>query len=121
MQVGEKGLGGLGVDLAAGLAEVVEAHAEALEGLLDGGVVPVHQFLGGDAFLLGRQGDGHPVFVGPADVENLFAPHPQKPHVDVGGKIGPRQVPQMDFPVGVGQGAGDECPWKISCPEPMPD
>jgi len=110
VQVGEKSLGGFCMDLTAGLAEVVEAHPEAREGLLDGGVVAIDKLLGCDALFFGGQGDGHPVFVRAADVENLLAPQTQEAHIYVRGQVGPGQMSQVDLPVGVGQGAGDQRP-----------
>ena len=55
-------------------------------------MIAVHHVLRGDAFLLGADGDGHSVFVGAADEENIFLFQSQVADVDVGRNINACQV-----------------------------
>ena len=66
------------------------------------GVQP--SFLRRAAFLLGADGDGHPVLVASADEEDFLLLQAQVADIDVGGHIHPRQVADVHRPVGVRQG-----------------
>jgi hypothetical protein len=97
-----------GVGRARGPAVDVEADVQPLEGRGVGAVELVDDVLGRDPGLVGGDGDGHAVLVRAADVERLAPGGAEVPHVDVRGQVGPGDVADVDAPVGIGQGAGDQ-------------
>ena len=76
-------------------------------------MVAVHHLLHGDAFLLGADGYGHTVFVRATDEQHFLTLQAKIAHVDVGRHINARKVANMDTPVGVRQGGGNECSFKF--------
>ena len=86
---------------------VVVADVEAAEILRVFVAQPIDQHLGPHAFALGQQHRRGAVGVVRANVDALVAAHTLKPHPDVRLDV-LEQVPEMNGPVGVGQGAGDE-------------
>ncbi len=90
-----------------GAAVYVEGDAELLEGLFDHLVVSVANVLRSDPFFLGADGDGHAVLIASANEDDLLALQTEVAHVDVGGHIDARQVPDMHTAVGIGQGRRD--------------
>ena len=87
---------------------IVEAHAEPGERRSIHFMVPVHDGLGRDFFLLRRNRDGNPVFIGAAKKQNIPSFQPLVAGVDIRGKIGPRQMAQMDRSVGIGKSCGNK-------------
>ena len=73
IELQEEGLGGLPVQVGGGAVVDVEGDPEALEGVLDQSVVPVHDGLGVGAFLLGPDGDGGTMLIASADPQHFFA------------------------------------------------
>ena len=55
------------VDFSRGTGVVVKRDAEFSKGTFNDPVILVDQLPGGDTLLLGLHGDGHPVFIAPAD------------------------------------------------------
>jgi hypothetical protein len=89
-----------GVIIVEADREIVEIAAVFLAHALD-------QLLGRDAFRLGLEHDGRAVRVVRADVVDLVSAHPLEPDPDVGLDVF-QKMPDMNRPVRVGQGAGNE-------------
>ena len=86
---------------------VVKGHAELGEVTRVFGVHALDELLGGDAFLLRPQHHRCAVGVVGADVMALMAAQFLETHPDVGLDVF-HQVSEMNRPVGVGQGAGNQ-------------
>ncbi len=93
---------------ARGTAVHVEAPMESAEGLAVRRVIMIDDLLRCHTLLLGGDGDGHAVFIGPADVQDALAVQTQEPRIDVRRQIRTRDVPQVQIAVGVGKGGCDE-------------
>lgn len=72
-------------------------------------MVAVDHFLRGDALLAGAQGDGYTVFVAAADHHYVLALETHVARVDVSRDIDSGEVSDVNGPVGIGEGGGDEC------------
>ena len=68
---------------------------------------PVNQLLRGNPLTLGPQHDGSAMGIVGANIVAVVATHILVVHPDIGLNIF-QQVPQMNGPVGVGQGAGNQ-------------
>ena len=91
----------------------IERYAKFLERLLDEVVVTVNNILWGNALLTCPDGDGHSVFVRPADEEYIFLLQAQVTHVDVGRNIHTGEVANVYGTVGVGQRRSDGCSFEF--------
>jgi hypothetical protein len=90
-----------------GAVVVVELDVEACEVLELPGVDLADQVLGRDAILAGLEHDRGAMGVAGADVDAAMAPHALEAHPDVGLDV-LDHVADVQRPVRVGQGAGDE-------------
>ena len=97
----EKPLGHLDVDGGVGLPVEGVADPQVLDRLLVDFMVAVGHLLGGDALLLGGDGDGRPVLIGAADDPDLVAQQAVVAGEDVRREEGPGHMPQVDGAVGV--------------------
>ncbi len=86
---------------------VVETDVEAREVFLMLLTNPVDQLLRGNSLTLGPQHNGGAVSIVCANVVAVVATHVLEAHPDIGLNVF-QQVPQMNGPVGVGQGAGNQ-------------
>ncbi|ANT64579.1 hypothetical protein Ptc2401_00791 [Prosthecochloris sp. CIB 2401] len=71
-------------------------------------MVTVDYGLGGDAFLVGGDGDGDAVLVGAADVDDILALEPFEADVEVCREIDACKMTEVDRAICVGKGCGDE-------------
>ena len=92
---------------AVGAPVVIEDHVEVREVALVGGVHLLEECLGGAVLLLGTQHGGGAVGVVRAEEAHLVTPHALEAHPDVGLDV-LDHVAEVDVPVGVGQGAGNQ-------------
>ena len=86
---------------------MIEGDVEAFKILRAFGGDAADQLPGRDAFALGLEHDGRAMRVVGADEMHLVALHALKPHPDVGLDVF-HDVADMERPVGIGQGGGDE-------------
>ena len=96
------------VDRPGGPGIVVKAHPEPLEGGAVELVVAVDDLLRRDLLLLGRDRDRHTVLVGTTHEDDVALPGALEPDIDVRGEIGSGEVTEVDLPVGIREGRGDE-------------
>ena len=106
-QLQEDVLDDLAMVVGARGSEQVEGDAHPVPGLQEQGLEPVHHHLRRDAFLLGAEGYGRPVLVGPRHHDHLVPLGAMVSGEDVGGEVGPGQVAQVQRPVGIGPGDCD--------------
>ena len=99
------GGGGAGVD--------IEVDAQSAEGVLDEGMVLIHDILRGAAVLAGLDGDGHAVLVGTADEEDILPAETEVTDIDVGRDIDAGQMADVHRAVCVRKRAGYEGSFKI--------
>ena len=113
IELAEEGRGGRGVRRRRGARIDVERHAEPLERALDELVVAIDDLLGRDALLAGLDGDGHAVFVGAADRDDVAALQAQVARIDVRRYVDSRQVADMYGAVGVGKCRSNEIAFEL--------
>ncbi len=71
-------------------------------------MITVDDFPGSDAFFQGRECNRHAVFIGAPDIQDLVAPQPAVPHIDIRRQIGARNMAQMDIAIGIRKRTGYE-------------
>ena len=99
-------LGDFGVVLGVRGGEQVEADAESFPGVQELGLELGVYVFGGDALLVGGDGDGRAVRVAAGDHGHFVAHHAVIAREDVGGQVSARRMAEMDGAVGVGPGDG---------------
>jgi hypothetical protein len=67
-------------------------------------MIPVHDILRRDSLLQSFDGNGHAMFVGTADKEDILSRHPQKPHINISRNIDTGKVSDMDWAIGIRKG-----------------
>ena len=84
-----------------------EHDAQAFKRLVNDFEIPIHQFLGGDPFFAGLQGNRHPVLVGSADQKCVFALGFEVTMVHIRGQVASGQMANMDRTVRIRQRSGE--------------
>ena len=97
--------GGAGVD--------VKVDAEPGERILHDAVVFVHDVLRGDSLGARLDGNGHAVFIGSADEDDILAFQTEVADVNVARNVGAGEVADMDRTVRIGECAGHEGPFVV--------
>ena len=100
-EAAKKILTGFPMHVGGGSPVVIEAHPETLETVANHRVILVHDVLRGNAFPVRPHHDGHAEFVGPAYVQHVPPLHALITHIQIGGQIRSREMPQMKRTVGV--------------------
>ena len=68
----------------------------------------IDMLFGSAACHFGAEGDGNPIFVRSADVENIVALKPLKTGIAIGRKISPCNMAKMQRSIGIGKRRSDE-------------
>ena len=76
-------------------------------------MIAVADVLRRDALLSGAYGDGHAVLVAAADEDNVLFLQTQIAYINVGRNIYTGQMADVNTAVGIGQGGGDSCAFKL--------
>ena len=82
----------------------VKRNAEFFKRFFNDVVVTVHNVLRRYALFSCLNGDGHSVLVGAADKQHILSFGAQVTRINVGRNVNPRQVADVNGPVGIGQG-----------------
>jgi len=112
IQIQEKLLGQLMVYLFGGAVIAIERYPELLKAVLDLRMVLIDDGPWCGTFFLGLDGDGGTVFVRSAHIHHVFAVEAKEADKDICGNISPRQMPNMQWTVGIRQCGGDGIPFK---------
>ena len=104
---------GLGVDGRRGARIDVERHAQTLERPFDQLVVAIDDLLGRNALLAGLDGDGHTVFIGAADRNDVAPLQTKVARIDIRRYVNSRQVTDMDRTVGIGERRCNEITFEL--------
>ena len=110
-----------GMQRVAGAVVDIERNAQPLEGILVELVVFIDDLLRRDALLLRPHGDGGAVFVGAADKDGVFAQEAEIANIDIGRQVSADEVPQVQGPVGIGQGRRDQMAFRFTHGDGMLD
>ena len=100
------------MDGGAGAGVDVEVDAQPAEGVFDKRMILIHDILRGTAVLAGLDGDGHAVFVGTADEEDILTAETEVTDIDVGRDIDAGQMADVHRAVCVRKRAGYEGSFK---------
>ena len=96
------------VVLGLGVGKQVEGNAQLLPRFQEHAVVAFDHFFGGNAFLVGPDGDGSAVGVAARHHEDVVALHAVIAGEDVGAQVATGDVTQVQRTVGVRPSHGDE-------------
>ena len=91
------------VNLRSCAAVNIKGDAEILEALLDEVVIAIHNFLYGNAFFLGTDGDRYTMLVATADENNVLLFKAKIAYVDIGWHINTCQVADMHTTISIRQ------------------
>jgi hypothetical protein len=103
----EQVLNNLGLNRAAGTAEVVEVNLKPFVDIHMDIMITVAEFPGGDTFFQGLGFGGGAVFIGTTDVHGFITVLPAEPGKNVGGKH-LYEISQVGDVVDIGESGGDK-------------
>ncbi len=90
-----------------GTGKVVKFYADTIEGFFDAIVISFYDLDGLHSFLVCRDRNRSAVFIGSADVDNVFILQTQIADKDIRREVCSRYVSHMKLAVGIGQSAGN--------------